>query len=302
MKKLLMQSMVLSMMLIMSLTCMAQAKTLNIAVANFTIKGGNNLAGYLKRIEDLSIESRNKGAKYLLLPELMVFELFPVDLKEEETKKYLDQVAAISKDIEEGMSNISLKHGINLIGASIVIKKDKHFINRSYYITDTGVVNYQDKVQPTPWEAKFGFIGSDKIKLFKDSNFNFVILICYDAEFPTISAALMKNKPEIIFVPSQTGSIYGLNRVKLTSAARAVEHMSYVFMTGVSGDLNAPWHAYAGQNFLFTPQNEYFSKEVQTGAFNVETLSIFSIDMKKLKDARLDPKEVYPSRDAKVIK
>lgn len=98
-------------------------------------------------------------------------------------------------------------------------------------------------------------------------------------------------------MPSQTDDLYGLNRVKITSFARAVEQMSYVVMTGTSGDQDAPWHSYVGQNFLFTPQNKYFPKFNHEGPFNSEGLSLFTIDLEHLRVARKDSKQVYPARD-----
>jgi predicted amidohydrolase len=83
--------------------------------------------------------------------------------------------------------------------------------------------------------------------------------------------------------------------------ARSIEHMSYVLMTGASGNKNVPWHTYIGQNFFITPQNEYFENMEKSGPHNKESLSIFELDISKLRQSRQDFKQVYPARDVRVI-
>lgn len=274
---------------------------IKVAALNFKITGMQDLDIHMGRIEEFASKAKAKGAKYLLLPELMVFDMLPINPPEQKMSEYLDALSKLAVEYEKGLKKISLTHELNIIGASVVVKVKNYFINRSFYISSKGVVLYQDKMQPTPWETKHKFIGEKQVRYFETEDFSFVILICHDSEFPTISSRLSGKRPEVIFVPSQTDDQYGLNRVKYTSMARAVEHMAYVIMTGDSGNKEAPWHSYVGQSFLFTPQNKYFEKMEKSGPYNKESLSIFKIDILKLRQSRQDFKQVYPARDVRVI-
>ena len=169
-------------------------------------------------------------------------------------------------------------------------------VNRAYIVRPDGKLEHQDKIFPTPWEVKQGVKGGNKgIKKFQNEKFTFIVLTCHDAEFPNLSHKIAKLKPEVIFVPSMTDDLNGLRRVKRTSQARAVEQMSYVAMTGASSLRGAKWHTYQGRNFLFTPQNKYFSEPSASSL--EESMSLFYIDIPRLRKARADKSQVYPVRD-----
>ncbi|GEM_PF-5866314 len=270
---------------------------LHIGVVNFRVNGGANLTDHMKRIDEFAKKAKSKNASFILLPELMILDLLPLNPSEDKMHEFLDQLAQVAKEYEKNLVEISLIRKINIIGASVVIKEKDHYINRAFYITEEGKVSYQDKVKPTPWEVRHGFRGGKGISSFKSKDFSFAIMICHDSEFPNLSASLIRNKPEVIFVPSQTDDKYGLNRVKYSSSARSIEHMAYVLMTGTSGDPKAVWHSYVGQNFFFPPQNKYFSEGYQNGSLNKESLSLYSLDIETLRKAREDLKQVYPARD-----
>jgi predicted amidohydrolase len=272
---------------------------IHVAAVNFKVTGNSTIEQHFERLAMFAEQAKKNGATYLLLPELMVFDLLPAHLASAKVLHHLEQLARSANIYEKKLISLSKKNQLNLIGASVVIKKEKKFYNRAFYITDNGLVSYQDKIYPTPWEVKHHFQGGEDLKVFHSKKFSFAILICHDAEFPDLSAQLIKKRPEVLFVPSQTDDQAGLNRVKFTSAARAIEHMSYVLMTGTSGDLKAPWHSYVGQNYFFTPQNRYFDHDHRQESFNKETLSLFMLDLKKLRTSREDFQQVYPARDAK---
>lgn len=270
-----------------------------IAVVNFRVEGGQSFSQHLARIELLAQAATTAKASYLLLPELTVFDLMPVDFKDDKTDDELSKLAALSPRYQEALVSIGKKYKLNVIGASMVVKKDKHFLNRALFIDTQGKVKTQDKLRPTPWEARLNFKGGGNVNLFTTPEFTFVILICHDAEFPDISSTLSSSAPEVIFVPSMTDDQFGLNRVKVTASARAIEHMSYVVMTGTSGKPGAPWHTYLGQNHLLLPQNKYFKDlELPVGA-SEEVMTFYHLDLAKLKAARSDVKQVYPARDMK---
>lgn len=270
-----------------------------IAVVNFLVKGGQTFSQHMARIEQLAQQASAARASYLLLPELTVFDLMPVNFEEDKTNQELLKLAALAPRYQGALVSIGQKYKLNVIGASMVVKKEKYFLNRAIFIDTQGKVQTQDKIRPTPWEARLNFKGGSRVNLFTTPEFTFVILICHDAEFPDISSTLTSSAPQVIFVPSMTDDQLGLNRVKLTSSARAIEHMAYVLMTGTSGLTDAPWHAYLGQNHFFIPQNKYFKEMESPVGPSQETLTFYHLDLTKLQSARSDLKEVYPARDMK---
>lgn len=283
-------------MLLFSLSTIAQ--TVKIAVVNFQVKGGETLEGLSQKLNRFAEKAAAQKADYLLLPELPVFDLLSVNPSDKEIKSELNKLSSKTKDFEKSLKHMADKFDLNIVGASAVVKSGNHFLNRAYFIDPQGKLKYQDKVYPTPWEVTEGFKGGKSIELFKTPTMNFSILVCHDAEFPDISQSLMKTRPEVIFVPSMTDDEWGLNRVKFTSKARAVEHMAYVVMTGTSSADKAPWHTYEGRNHLFVPQNRYFKSIKTEPSSGKESLSFFTLDLKLLREARKDLKQVYPARDS----
>ncbi len=274
---------------------------IKIAVVNFQVAGGQSFSQHMAHIELIAQKASAENASYLLLPELTVFDLMPVNFEADKTHQELVKLAALAPRYQESLVDIGKKYKLNLIGASMVVKENNYFLNRALFINTEGNVQIQDKLRPTPWEASFKFKGASGVKFFTAPEFSFVILTCHDAEFPDISSGLVSAAPQVIFVPSMTDDQSGLNRVKLTASARAVEHMAYVLMTGTSGLSDAPWHAYLGQNHLFLPQNKYFKgMDSPVGPSN-ETLTFYYLDLTKLRAARLDTKQVYPARDMKAL-
>lgn len=269
-----------------------------VASLNYQISGGKSLDEVSRHLEKFISEAAANKAAYILIPELIVLDLFSINPSDEEVKKELDIVALQSKAYLLNLRELSAKYQVSIVGASYIEKKGSNYLNRAVYIKPNDEVYFQDKVHPTPWEIRFGFKGANEIKKFQSKDFSFAILICHDAEFPEISTSLIFKRPEVLFVPSQTDDFFGLNRVKYTSSARAIEHMSYVIMTGTSSLTEAPWHTYQGRNILFTPQNKYFSDGLVESGLD-EELSYYDLNLDRMREARKDLKQVYPARDFK---
>jgi len=269
-----------------------------VASLNYRIEGGKTLNDIFNHLEPFVAEAVKNKAKYILIPELIVLDLFSVNPEEEEVRKELDKTALLAQDYLSRLTNIAAKYDVSIIGASYIVKKGNHFINRAVYIRPGEAPLFQDKVHPTPWEIRYGFKGSGGIQEFSSKDFNFAILICHDAEFPGVSTSLIFKRPEVLFVPSQTDDVLGFNRVLYTSSARAIEHMAYVVMTGTSSLKDAPWHTYEGRNVFLRPQNKYFPQGYEKSSLE-EELSYYDLDLSKLRESRRDLKQVYPARDFK---
>lgn len=276
----------------------AEVRGIRVASLNYRIEGEKNLEDVRTHLDRRLEEAAAKNAAYVLIPELIVLDLFPKNPDEKAVKLALTTVAQQAPAFLEDLRELAVKHKIGIIGASYIVKEGNHFLNRAVAISPDGGVEFQDKVHPTPWEIRYGFKGASKIKTLKNKDFSYAILICHDAEFPEVSSALVFKRPEVLFVPSQTDDLAGLNRVFYTSSARSIEHMAYVVMTGTSSMKDAPWHSYQGRNILFTPQNKYFSLGFKQSSLE-EELSYYDLDLTKIRESRRDLKQVYPARDFK---
>jgi predicted amidohydrolase len=267
---------------------------LRVGVINYKITGNQSIAQILEKLEMWATKAKSEQVEFLLIPELITLDFFPVKPKDENIPNHLMDLAKEAEAFELGLRVIAEKTNITLIGASTIVLKDNKLLNRGYVVTPNSF-EFQDKNYPTPWESRYKIQKSKGIKVFKNDKFKFVMLICHDAEFASISHELSKVKPDIIFVPSQTDTTHGLERVKRTSAARAIEHMSYVFMTGTTGNEKAPWHSYVGRNYFFSPQNKYFQDLPESSLR--EELTVFAVSLQSLRQSRLDPMQIYPARD-----
>lgn len=267
-----------------------------VGVVNLKVDGQGDLKSLMNKLESWVKIAKNAGAEIVLFPELVTLELFPVNPPDSQIPNLIRAVADQRTLFEKRLTALAKNHEVLIVGASTYVKNgSKRFFNRSYIAYPDGKLKYQDKNYPTPWEKKFNVSKTRNIRTFKYKDFKFVVLTCHDAEFPAISKKLTRIKPEVIFVPSMTDSIHGLNRVSRTSQARAIEHMSYVFMTGTSNDDKAAWHTYKGKNFLFTPQNKYFNEPGSSGF--KEELTVYALDLAVLRESRADKSQVYPARD-----
>lgn len=267
-----------------------------IASVNLKLTGEKDLKDLTQRMESWVKLAKERNAKIILFPELVTLDFFPHNPPDHQVASLIQAVAGQTSLFEKRLQAMAKTHDILIVGASTFKKRGKSRIyNRAYIVFPDGKLKYQDKNFPTPWEKRHGISKNKNIKTFKYADFKFVVLTCHDAEFPSLSKKLTRIKPDIIFVPSQTDSEFGFERVKRTSQARAVEHMSYVLMTGTAGDAQAPWHSYVGRNLLLTPQNKYFTEP--EGSDHKEQLSLFAVDIEQLRLARKDKGQVYPARD-----
>lgn len=287
-----MKALIFTLLLVSSL----YAKKIKVSVSSYQIEGGKNVSQYLNKIEkEIQLASQNRS-NFILFPELIsldLFEVTPKDIKKN-IQKSIDQTAIL----EQRFSQLAQRYKINIIGPSHFVQNKNSILNRAYIIRKDGTLYYQDKIYPTPWEKKYDISGGEhKVRLFNFEGVRFVVLICHDVEFPNLSVMLKKLRPEIIFVPSQTDTFKGRNRVIYTSKARAIEQMSYVFVAGNSGIPKAKWHSYQGGSHLFTPQNKYFSKNTSKSFPGTTQIKHFQIDLKILKQSRNDTNQVFPIRD-----
>lgn len=94
----------------------------------------------------------------------------------------------------------------------------------------------QDKLSLTPWEEEF--TGGSTIEVFKIGALNCAALICLDSEMPDLSQVIKGyGRLDILFVPSATETMMGVERIARCSSARAVELGCAVVTCGLTGGI-----------------------------------------------------------------
>lgn len=264
-----------------------------IGISTYKIKGGLSKDQFEDKLSKVISKASSKKIEILLLPELITFDLFPVNPSKKEIKSNIELLVEYQQRYSKFLQKQARINKITILGASNYIKDAGKTFNAAFIVFPDKPIQSQYKNYPTPWEIKYGIQRSKGIKLFKYKDLNFSVLICHDVEFPNLSMELAKKNIDIIFVPSMTDDENGYQRVLRTSQARAIEQMVYVALTGTKSELEkAPWNSYVGHSNWIKPKNKYFNSDMLS-----DDLLIINLNKKDLIKSRKDLKQVYPARD-----
>jgi predicted amidohydrolase len=112
-------------------------------------------------------------------------------------------------------------------------------VNRAWLHGPEGALGFQDKQVMTMFERGWDVRPGEPLRLFRVGSFTAGVLICYDAEFPELSDALLEAGADLLLVPSCTDSPAGFARVRIGAMARALEGQCVVVHAPTVGD--AAW-------------------------------------------------------------
>jgi predicted amidohydrolase/ribosomal protein S18 acetylase RimI-like enzyme len=232
--------------------------------------------------------------------------------------KAIRELATYTEALRDKMLEFAVSYNVNIITGSMPYMDGDNLMNITYLCRRDGTWDSYCKIHITPSEDKsWGMVGGDKIKIFNTDAGKIGILICYDVEFPELARMYAAEGMEILFVPFQTDTQNGYNRVRLCAQARAIENECYVAIAGSVGNLpkvNNMDIQYA-QAAIFTPSDFAFpNNAIKAEATpNTEMTLIADCDLsllkelhehgsvKTIKDRRHDLYEVRWKKD-KVIK
>ncbi|MEM9795193.1 MAG: carbon-nitrogen hydrolase family protein [Pseudomonadota bacterium] len=120
-------------------------------------------------------------------------------------------------------------------------------VNRAWLHGPEGTLGHQDKQIMTRFEREvWNVIPGDPLRLFDVAGLRLGVLICYDAEFPDLGAALIDAGAEALLVPSCTDGMAGYARVRVGAMARALEGQCVVAHAPTVGD--CPWSPAVDEN------------------------------------------------------
>lgn len=273
----------------------ALADTLRVTAVQYAFGEPTSFEKLKSRVEE-KVKKAAERSDLVVFPELITSEL--VDLRNT-TKSEAQQQADIASHVTvpyfEFIKELASKHKIAILGGTSPRHLDGEIVNTAILALPDGRFFLQDKLFMTPDEARWGWKGSEELKVIDAPWGKTVITTCYDCEFPRISQALAGVAPELILIPSMTGSKSGRNRVGWSARARAVEHYAYVVMTGV-----APTAATKGEYYsraaIITPQEPQFPTEPVVARDDQDTTIFAILSFKKLRQSR-ERAGYYPARD-----
>lgn len=184
---------------------------------------------FSKKITSIVNRASKKGVEFLCLPEYLGYHLELME-KKGELEQFLELFQRLAKQ-----NNLFIQAG------TILARAHSELVNRAYLFFPNGLFDWQDKMQLTPAEKKYGIQPGNKMKLFDSSWGPFSIAICYDIEFPHLTKEVVRQGAKFLIVPSCTETLAGYYRVAISSRARAIENQCFVIHSCTVGKGSKDW-------------------------------------------------------------
>lgn len=165
---------------------------------------------------------------------------------------------------------------LSVSGKTVILGSVPRLQNGVLYNTSiifsNGQCVFQDKLAMTPWEDEFK--GGAEIKIFQIGHLNCAVLICLDVEMPDLAQTLKAyGKLDVLFVPSATETMMGVERIARCATARSVELGCAVITSGLTGGIEG--YDFIDSNYgraaLYLPSLAGFEAVDRVLEMNVET-------------------------------
>lgn len=260
-----------------------------IALAQYPIDFFENFEGYTRKISGWVSEAAGQGAKLLVFPEygsMELISLLPENVRSD-LKKSVDEMQAFWPKVQELHSQLAQKYDVYILGASFPVERK----NTAALYAPNGKTGLQDKCIMTRFEREEWEINSGAGLKFFDTDLGKIgISICYDAEFPLLTRAMVEAGADLILVPSCTDTLAGYNRVKIGAQSRALENQCYVAQSPTVG--NAEWSPATDVNIgaaaLYGPPDVGFPDDgiIAQGQLNQSGWVYADVNMSKISSVR----------------
>jgi predicted amidohydrolase len=270
-----------------------QWSSLNVALVQYPLVGYLTTEQLYSKVKNYAEKSSHQGANLVLIPELFSLDL--LDFTKSEMEQFDQIIDELYPSFNIEMQKFADELNIYILAGSVPIKVQGKIRNRSYLFGPHSNTVFQDKIFLTPDEVEWGWEGGNKLTVIQAPWGNTAIVICYDSEIPLISHTLTKYQLDLILVPSMTGNP-GFTRVRWATQARAVEHMSYVLVSGTTGAPAEGWEMTA-QAAVLGPSLSGFTPLIAEGNLNEDNQIVFAtLDMQQLLEAKARG-SYYPAKD-----
>lgn len=204
---------------------------MRLAAAAYPLSPLRDWAEYEAKLTAWLQEAAEAGADLALFPEYGAMELAMLAGPEtaSDLEGALRAVAGLAARADALHARLAARLGLHVCAASAPVfdpgaSGSARPVNRARLFAPGGAVGVQDKQVMTRFEREeWGVVPGGPLRLFETELGRIGILICYDAEFPRLSEALIGAGAEILLVPSCTDTVAGFCRVQVGARARALE-------------------------------------------------------------------------------
>ena len=257
---------------------------IGVGIVQFEAKRFDNRAAFLAQAESYVHALSAYKPDFILFPEY--FSLCLAANTEGSDWELLTSVALDSAAIVEHFSFLSKKFHVNIIAGTLPVLSDYALQNVSYFCHRDGRTEAYAKTHLTPFERTWQLTAGNVLKTIETDKGRVGILICYDCEFPEAARKMALDGAKILFVPYQTDTEFGHQRVRKCAAARAIENECYVVTAGLVGnmpELSLVEMQFA-QSAVFTPCDFFFPHDgiLHQAAANLPTAIFTELDLSLL--------------------
>jgi len=198
-------------------------------------------------------------------------------------KMMLEYVAGFTEKLRSAFVQMAQTYQINIIAGSMPLADQGYLYNVSYLCHRNGGWDAYRKAHLTPFEHFWEIKAGNEIEIFETDCGPIGLLICYDVEFPEAVRKLALQGARLLFVPYQTDTVHGCNRVRFCAQARAIENECYVVAAGVVGNMpQLPLVEFQyAQSAVFAPADHFFPVGgiIQQATPNIPTAFYVELDM-----------------------
>ncbi|MDD2941705.1 MAG: carbon-nitrogen hydrolase family protein [bacterium] len=275
-----------------------------LAAAQYKISRHKNWPSFAGKIAGLAVQATDSAARLLLLPEYFSMELAALFAEKVQSSlsQQLDSLQELLPEFLGLFAGISQEAGLHILAGTYPVRVDHaRYVNRAYFFSPDGCVQYQDKLQMTRFEnEQWGISAGDEIKVFDSELGKIGVSICYDSEFPLIARRQVELGASLLLVPSCTDTLAGYHRVRIGCQARALENQCYVAHSTTVGD--APWleaiDLNVGAAAVYTPVDRGFPDNgvLALGEMNQSQMLFADVDLESLDRVRKTG-QVFNHRD-----
>ena len=217
-------------------------------------------------------EAVASGADTVLLPELWDTGFCPGNPAD-----YADEDGMETKAF---LASLSIRYNINIVGGSVITKKDGKFYNTCYVFNKAGHLEAEyDKTHLfSPLGEDEKFEKGKSLCTFYLDGIKCGILLCYDLRFPETARTLALEGVEVLFVstfwPKERSTA-----LLIFARSRALENEMFVVLSSAVG--KTPLVEGAGYSTIYGPSGEKLAK-----TDGDEAVIVAPIDEELLRTAR----------------
>jgi predicted amidohydrolase len=275
-----------------------------VAAAQYPIEELASFAAFEAKLSRWVQQAVAHGAQLLVFPEYGAMELTSLAGRHvaRDLQASLDALQYHLEAYEDAHASLAKKHGVFILAGSAPVRlTDGRFVNRARLFTPGPGSGSQEKQVMTRFEREqWGISASPGLYVFDIGIARLGISICYDIEFPLVARSLALSGAEIVLAPSCTDTLAGYHRVRIGSAARALENQIYTIMSPTIAE--APWSAAVDVNIgaarFFAPPDRAFPPGgvLAEGELNKPQWVYADLDLGLLQEVRRNG-EVLNDRD-----